>query len=188
MQHVHGRSEALRAAGIAIPRWKIHPPGGNEWKIDDAGTASRNSRQEGKIDLDRLERKHDSRFCPVIPHLEPLPGANQLMRHLSRHGIRFAIASTGGQEQTSLLLKRLALPAGTPIVTGDDVEKAKPSPRLFARGGRSSQNRNSQLHRGRRQRVGPARCRSEERLLRRIFVGRLRAGGTGTRWCISCQS
>jgi HAD superfamily hydrolase (TIGR01509 family) len=89
--------------------------------------------RKGKIDLDQLERKHDSRFRPVIPHLEPLPGANQLLRHLSRHGIRFAIASTGGREQTSLLLKRLALPAGTPIVTGDDVEKAKPSPDIFAR-------------------------------------------------------
>ncbi|HEY4766856.1 MAG TPA: HAD hydrolase-like protein [Candidatus Sulfotelmatobacter sp.] len=70
-----------------------------------------------------------------MPHLEPLPGANQLLRHLSRHGIRFAIASTGSREQTSLRWKRLALPAGTPIVTGDDVEKAKPSPRSL-RGGR----------------------------------------------------
>ena len=30
-----------------------------------------------------------------------------------------------------LLIQRLELPAGMPIVTGDDVEKAKPSPDVF---------------------------------------------------------
>jgi beta-phosphoglucomutase-like phosphatase (HAD superfamily) len=28
-------------------------------------------------------------------------------------------------------LKRLEIPAGTPVVTGDDVERAKPSPDIF---------------------------------------------------------
>ena len=115
----------------------------------------------------------------MIPHIEPLPGANQLLWHLSRRGIRFAIASTGGREQTSPRLTRPALPAGTPIVTADDAEKAKPSPDILRDPGRSSQSGNSQPHRGRRQRVGPARRRSEERLRRRILVGRLGAGRPG---------
>ena len=186
-QHVNAWSEALRAAGIVIPRWKIHRRVGMSGKSMMQELLREIAGRKGKIDLDQLERKHDSRFRPVIPHLEPLPGANQLLRHLSRHGIRFAIASTGGREQTSLLLKRLALPAGTPIVTGDDVEKAKPSSDIFARAAD-------------RLKVATHNCivvgdsvwdllaavRNSALVRRSIFVGRLRAGGTGTCWRISC--
>ena len=50
----------------------------------------------------------------------------------ARHSVQVKIASTGGREQASLRLKRLALAAGTPMVTGDDLEKAKPSPDISA--------------------------------------------------------
>jgi HAD superfamily hydrolase (TIGR01509 family) len=81
-----------------------------------------------RINIDQLEYKHSVRFRRAIPDLVPLPGANQLLKHLVRHKIRIAIATTGGRE---LVLKRLHIPAGTPVVTGDDVEKAKPSPDVF---------------------------------------------------------
>src|SRR5436309_4037700 len=81
-------------------------------------------------DLDRLESRHDSIFRRSIPRLCSLPGANQLLNHLARHHVPMAIATTGGQAQTSLLLKHLDLPRTMEIVTGDDVEKAKPSPDL----------------------------------------------------------
>jgi HAD superfamily hydrolase (TIGR01509 family) len=60
-----------------------------------------------------------------------LPGANELLKHLARQQVRIAIATTGGQAQTSGLLKRLELPRRIEIVTGDDVERAKPSPDIF---------------------------------------------------------
>ena len=82
-------------------------------------------------DLDQLESKHDSIFRRSISSLSPLPGANDLLKHLARHNIRVAIATTGGKAQTDRLLKQLQLPAGVAIVTGDDVEKAKPSPDIF---------------------------------------------------------
>jgi HAD superfamily hydrolase (TIGR01509 family) len=88
--------------------------------------------KSGKVDLDQLERKHDQRFRTVVSQLKPLPGANQLMHHLVRHKIKFAIATTGGQSQTGLLLKRLEVPSETPVVTGDDVKNTKPSPDIFA--------------------------------------------------------
>ncbi len=67
----------------------------------------------------------------TFPDSAPLPGANQLLNHLARHHVRIAIATTGGQAQTSLLLKHLNLPRTIQVVTGDDVEKAKPSPDIF---------------------------------------------------------
>jgi HAD superfamily hydrolase (TIGR01509 family) len=130
-QHVDAWSETLLAAGIVIPRWKIHRRVGMSGKSMIQELLREIGHKKSKIDLDQLERRHDTRFRRAVPHLVPLPGANQLIQHLSRHGIRFAIATTGGRHPTSLLLKRLEIPAGTPVVTGDDVERAKPSPDIF---------------------------------------------------------
>jgi ribonucleotide monophosphatase NagD (HAD superfamily) len=45
--------------------------------------------------------------------------------------IEWAIATTGNQEQTRRLVKSLSFPAETPVVTGDDVIRGKPSPDVF---------------------------------------------------------
>ena len=54
-----------------------------------------------------------------------------MLQHLSRQKIRTAIATTGGRKATDALLKRIKLPVEFPVLTGDDVEKAKPSPDVF---------------------------------------------------------
>ena len=131
-QHVNAWSETLLAAGLVIPRWKIHRRVGMSGRSMLQELLRELGDTQGRIDLDQLERQHDSRFRRAIPHLKPLPGVNQLLSHLSRHGIRFAIATTGGREQTLRLLKRLKVPARMPVVTGDDVKRAKPSPDIFA--------------------------------------------------------
>jgi len=129
-QHVAAWSEALRSAQIVIPQWKIHR------RIRMSGKSFlkellRELPRKANPDLDQLEKTHDSNFRRYIPRLCSLPGANQLLNHLARHDVRIAIATTGGQAQTSLLLKHLDLPRTIEIVTGDDVEKAKPSPDIF---------------------------------------------------------
>jgi HAD superfamily hydrolase (TIGR01509 family) len=88
-------------------------------------------RKKRNLDLDELESKHDSIFRRFIPGLAPLPGANDLLKHLARHRIRIAIATTGGRAQTDRLLQQLQVPKVIELVTGDDVEKAKPSPDIF---------------------------------------------------------
>lgn len=88
-QPINAGSEALRAAGIVIPRRKIRRRVGMNGKSMMQELLREIAGRKGKIDLDQLERKHDSRFRPVIPHGEPLPGANQLLRHLCRRGTRF---------------------------------------------------------------------------------------------------
>jgi phosphoglycolate phosphatase-like HAD superfamily hydrolase len=54
-----------------------------------------------------------------------------LLRFLTRRGIRWAIATTGGRKATARLLKKLKIPSTVPVVTGDDVAKAKPAPDVF---------------------------------------------------------
>jgi HAD superfamily hydrolase (TIGR01549 family) len=130
-QHVAAWSEALRSAQIVIPEWKIHRRIGMSGKSFLKELLRELPHRKTNLDLDRLEKRHDSIFRRSISRLSPLPGANQLLKHLARHHIRMAIATTGGKAQTSLLLKHLDLPRTIEIVTGDDVAKAKPSPDIF---------------------------------------------------------
>jgi HAD superfamily hydrolase (TIGR01549 family) len=129
-QHINAWSEVLLEAGIEIPLWKIHRRIGMSGK-SFLQELLREIPKHNNIDLDELERRHDKKFHKLIENIAPLPGANQLLKHLSRKAIRFAIATTGGRQSTSLLLRKLSLPSQTPVLTGDDVDKAKPSPDIF---------------------------------------------------------
>lgn len=123
--------QALRAAKIVIPTWKIHRRIGMSGKSFLPELLREIGRGRKSIDIGFLEKAHDDLFSRKIRDLAPLPGANQLLRHLTRHKIPIAIATTGGRAATTRLLRQLTVPARMEIVTGDDVEKAKPSPDIF---------------------------------------------------------
>ena len=130
-QHVNAWSEALRSAGIVIPTWKIHRRIGMSGKSFLPELLREFHPRRKKMGIERLEKRHDEIFRRQIPHLVPLPGAVNLLKHLSRHRVRIAIATTSGREQTARLLRQIEIPVATGIVNGDDVEKAKPSPDIF---------------------------------------------------------
>src|SRR5256885_9287247 len=119
-QHVAAWSEALRSAQIVIPEWKIHRRIGMSGKSFLKELLRELPRRKTNPDLDQLESRHDSIFRRSVPRLCSLPGANQLLNHLARHHVRMAIATTGGQAQTSLLIKHSDLPRPTEFVTGED--------------------------------------------------------------------
>jgi HAD superfamily hydrolase (TIGR01549 family) len=131
-EHVTAWSKALRSHGIVLPNWKIHRRIGMSGKSfvrellrEVKGTSRQN------VSIDVLERKHEAEFAKSISRLELLPGARELLRYLSRRGVRWAIATTGSQRHTRLLLKGLDVPKNVPVVTGDDVVNTKPSPDVF---------------------------------------------------------
>src|ERR1700727_1595901 len=130
-QHVNAWSEALLSAGIVIPRWKIHRRIGMSGQSFVRELLREGARKEQGTDIESLEKEHDNKFRTTIPHIQQLPGANDLLKHLARCGVRIAIATTGGRRATARLLRKLDVPDGMAIVTGDDVENAKPSPDVF---------------------------------------------------------
>lgn len=130
-QHVQAWYETLRDAGITLPSWKIHRRVGMSGKSFLREMLREIAPRRRGLSLTGLENGHDKKFGRMIPTLKALPGANELLQHLHRSGIRIAIATTGNRKQTLLLLRKLRVPSGTPIVTGDDVEHAKPSPDIF---------------------------------------------------------
>jgi HAD superfamily hydrolase (TIGR01509 family) len=129
-EHVFAWSTALKGSGIQVPNWKIHRRIGMSGRML-VRQLLREHKTHRKISVENLEGKHSAAFNKLLPRLHPLPGAAELLSHLTRQGVRWAIATTGGAAQTKKLLRLLRLPAKTVVVTGDDVEKAKPSPDVF---------------------------------------------------------
>ena len=130
-EHALAWSSALRAAGMAVPVWKIHRHIGMSGKSLVRQLMREHGSRARKIDLEQLEKKHDAEFTKMLGRIQPLPGASKLLRSLTRMHVPWAIATTGNRKQTKRLLRILSLPSETEVVTGDDVEKAKPSPDVF---------------------------------------------------------
>ncbi|MGZ3440216.1 MAG: HAD family hydrolase, partial [Polyangia bacterium] len=78
-----------------------------------------------------LQRLHVAAYLRQIDQVRPLPGARELLGALARAGVPFAIATSGRLESASPALALLGADAGTPVITRDRVERAKPDPDLF---------------------------------------------------------
>jgi HAD superfamily hydrolase (TIGR01549 family) len=129
-EHVQAWWNTLNEAGIVVPKWMIHRRVGMSGK-SFVTELLREFAPQKKVNIDQLEEEHDARIRKAVFEIAPLRGADELLAHLRRSKVRFAIATTGNREQTTLLLKKLKIPAGTPVLTGDDAQKAKPSPDIF---------------------------------------------------------
>jgi HAD superfamily hydrolase (TIGR01509 family) len=130
-RHVTAWTAALRDAEVVIPEWKIHRRIGMSGRSLVRQLVREHGLHASKIDVEQLEKKHDAVFNQSISSIQPLPGAEKLLRYLTKHGVRWAIATTGGKQQTKNLLRILRTAAKSVVVTGDDVAKAKPSPDVF---------------------------------------------------------
>jgi HAD superfamily hydrolase (TIGR01549 family) len=129
-EHVQAWWNTLNEAGVVVPKWMIHRRVGMSGK-SFVTELLREFAPGKKVNIDELEKEHDARIRKVVSEIAPLRGADRLLAHFRRSKVRFAIATTGNREQTTLLLKKLKIPAGTPVLTGDDAQKAKPSPDIF---------------------------------------------------------
>ena len=129
--HVSAWSDALRAENIYLPHWTIHRRIGMSGGLLLRVLAREMKRPLGPSVIERLEKRHTTAFRKMIGNIEILPGARELLKHLSRTGIPWAIATTGKREENATFLKRLGVPPSAPVVTGQDVEHTKPAPDIF---------------------------------------------------------
>src|ERR1700744_3997559 len=117
-EHVEAWWSTLSQAGIQVPKWMIHRRIGMSGK-SFITELLRELAPKKKVNIDELEAEHDSRIVDTVSLIQPLPGADELIKHLHRSKIRVALATTGNRKQTRLLLKKLTIPRGVPILTGD---------------------------------------------------------------------
>jgi len=93
----------------------------------DIPTLERRAREE----IERIQTNHEAEYAKVIDEVRPLPGANELLARLHSVGAPFAIATSGRAAKAMSGIRKLNVPQGVPIITRDDVKRAKPDPDLF---------------------------------------------------------
>jgi HAD superfamily hydrolase (TIGR01549 family) len=131
-QHVLAWKEALQSEAIELSVWRIHR------KIGMSGGLLTNMLlRETGLALDparslRLRRAHAEAFNRRQDEIRPLPGARALLASLTSSGIPWAIATSGRLETAGPALGKLGIDLERiPVVTRDQVERAKPDPDLF---------------------------------------------------------
>jgi HAD superfamily hydrolase (TIGR01509 family) len=79
----------------------------------------------------QVQSAHARAYAERAGQVRPLPGARELLDHLSRASVPWAIATSGRLAAAKPALDLLGLPADRVVVTRDAVERAKPDPDLF---------------------------------------------------------
>jgi HAD superfamily hydrolase (TIGR01509 family) len=130
-QHVLAWRDALDAAGIELSVWRIHRKVGMSGGLFASALLRETGREVTAADAADLRRLHAEAYAARAGEVRPLPGSRDLLRHLTRAGILWAIATSGYRESAGPTVDLLAVPDGVPVITRDLVDRAKPDPDLF---------------------------------------------------------
>ncbi|MBO0713061.1 MAG: HAD hydrolase-like protein, partial [Acetobacteraceae bacterium] len=131
-QHVLAWHQALAEEGIELSVWRIHRKIGMSGGLFNRVLLRETGYHIDPERLDRLRRLHAAAFNRVAGDIRPLPGACELLSHLTGAGIAWAIATSGRIETARPLIEKLGVDAASvPVVTRDQVRYGKPDPDLF---------------------------------------------------------
>ncbi|HXA28808.1 MAG TPA: HAD family hydrolase [Candidatus Angelobacter sp.] len=130
-QHVLAWHEAMREEGIELSVWRIHRRIGMSGGLFLDALARELGAEITAERALRLRTRHAEGFLRRADEVQALPGARELLQHLTEAGAPWAIATSGRRMTADMGLALLGIPADTPVVTRDDVEHAKPDPDLF---------------------------------------------------------
>lgn len=84
-----------------------------------------------KAETARVLRLHDEAYARQVSQVRVLPGALELLACLSAAGVPWAIATSGRRNSAQPMLKLLRVASKVPVITRDQVQRAKPDPDLF---------------------------------------------------------
>jgi HAD superfamily hydrolase (TIGR01509 family) len=130
-QHVLAWRDALDRAGIDLSVWRIHRKVGMSGGLFANALLRETGREVTADQAAQLRRLHAQAYATLADEVRPLPGARDLLVHLTSTGVPWAIATSGYRESAGPVLDLLELPPGIPVITRDLVERAKPDPDLF---------------------------------------------------------
>jgi HAD superfamily hydrolase (TIGR01549 family) len=130
-QHVLAWREALEEAGWELAVWRIHRRIGMSGGLIADALSRETGHEVTPEQAARLQQRHVEAFLRHSGQVRPLPGARELLRHLSEIGVPWAIATSGRLATAHSALQMLDVPATAVIVTRDQVRFAKPNPDLF---------------------------------------------------------
>jgi HAD superfamily hydrolase (TIGR01509 family) len=130
-QHVLAWREALEREGISLSVWRIHRRIGMSGGLLVNALLRETGLPVSPDQTARLRQHHAEAYARLVAQVRPLPGARELLEHLTRSGVPWAIATSGWIESARPALDLLGVGPEIPIVTRDQVRHAKPDPDLF---------------------------------------------------------
>ena len=130
-QHVLAWREALESCGIELSVWRIHRRIGMSGGLLANALLRETAHPVTAEDVQKIATLHTEAFLRQITDIRPLPGARELLAYLSHMDVAYAIATSGRMETAGPALALLGVESSVPIITRDQVERAKPDPDLF---------------------------------------------------------
>lgn len=130
-QHVLAWHEALQKVGVELSVWRIHRKIGMSGGLFSQALFRETDRKLDEELQSQLQDLHARAYQKRADQVEPLPGANELLEHLTEREITWAIATSGRNDSANPVLDLLTIPDDVPVVTRDLVPHAKPDPDLF---------------------------------------------------------
>ncbi|OYV39838.1 MAG: HAD family hydrolase [Rhodospirillales bacterium 20-64-7] len=131
-QHVQAWQVALQAQNIPLSFWRIHRKIGMSGGLFTNMLLRETGMEFNEARIERLREAHAEAFLQRLDSIKPLPGAAELLAHLTAEEIPWAIATSGRMATAGRHLGELGVdPARHVVVTRDQVRHAKPDPDLF---------------------------------------------------------
>jgi len=130
-QHALAWRKALELGGIQLSVWRIHRRIGMSGGLLAESLARETGHELSEKEAAKMKQAHARLFAAQMRDVRLLPGAKELMRHLTKLKVPWAVATSGALASARPLLKLIALPPGIPLITRDDVRHAKPDPDLW---------------------------------------------------------
>lgn len=130
-QHVSAWHQTLQQRNFDVPHFRIHRAIGMSGKLFLPKLLRELRVRVTHRLLQQLEDRQDALYGKSISSIVPLPGALELLRVLDRRRVPWAIATSGNRRRTTQMLRHFKIAAHHPIITADDVAKAKPAPDVF---------------------------------------------------------
>jgi HAD superfamily hydrolase (TIGR01509 family) len=130
-QHVLAWQEALDLGGIELSVWRIHRRIGMSGGLLVNQLLRETGRPVTAEEAANLRRMHAEAYTRRAGQVRPLPGSRELLDFLTHLEVPWAIATSSWMESAGPVLQALRVPEGVPVITRDQVDRAKPDPDLF---------------------------------------------------------
>ena len=130
-QHVIAWRTALARLSIDLSVWRIHRRIGMSGGLFVSALLRETGRTLSRDDIAMLQIWHSEEYLAQADSVRTLPGAAELLATLTELKIPWAIATSSYQVTAVRALEMLGLLPDAPLVTRDEVARAKPDPDLF---------------------------------------------------------
>lgn len=130
-QHALAWRKALELGGIDLSVWRIHRRIGMSGGLLAESLARETGRDITDEEAAAMKKEHARAFAAQLKDVRVLPGTKDLIKHLTKQRIPWAVATSGALKSAQPLLDLAGIPKRVPIITRDDVAHAKPNPDLW---------------------------------------------------------